>query len=222
MAACRSSLCDRGANRYRYTFEHMAQLTQAFFQKILKIEGGYQAMPDDNGNWACGQLAGTKYGVSAVAYQTWVGRCPTADEMKSITESTAYQFYAWYFDRYNLYTIENQQFFELLANNTMGSPTNAARVEQRTLNKLGYAVSVDGIRGPATIAALNAAWRENPTAIYNGIRAEWIEYLKSLNKPQFLSGWLYRMNHYFPPLAAVAVGGGLILALLAVLFFRKK
>jgi len=199
----------------------MAQLTPAFFQKILRIEGGYQAMPDDAGNWACGELVGTKYGVSAVAFSTWVGRCPTAEEMKALTTDTAYQFYAWYFDRYNLYPIENQTFFELLANNTMGSPTNAARVEQVVLNKMGYPVSVDGVRGPATVAALNAAWRANPTAIYNGIRAEWIEYLKSLNKPQFLTGWLKRMES-FPPLGAtVGIGFG-IAALIALVLFLKK
>jgi len=197
----------------------MAQLTPQFFQKILRIEGGYQAMPDDNGNWACGQLVGTKYGVSAVAFQTWVGRCPDAEEMKALTTDTAYQFYAWYFDRYNLYPVENQSFFELLANNTMGSPTNAARVEQRALNKLGYTVAVDGVRGPATVAALNAAWRANPTAIYNTVREDWIQYLKSLNKPQFLPGWLKRMED-FPPMGAAA-GIGVGVALLAVILFLK-
>ena len=190
----------------------MAQLTPQFFQKILRIEGGYQAMPDDNGNWACGQLVGTKYGVSAVAYQTWVGRCPTKSEMESITEGTAFNFYSWYFHRYNLYPIENQHFFELLANNTMGSPTNAARVEQRVLNKMGYPVQVDGVRGPATLSALNAAWRSNPSAIYNNIRAAWIDYLKSLNKPQFLPGWLKRMNH-FPPMEGGASGAAPIVVL---------
>ena len=200
----------------------MAQLTQAFFDKILRIEGGYQAMPDDNGNWACGQLVGTKYGVSAVAFQTWVGRCPSVEEMKSLTTGTAYQFYAWYFDRYNLYPIENQQFFELLANNTMGSPTNAARVEQRALNKMGYTVAVDGVRGPATVAALNAAWRANPSAIYNTVREDWIQYLKNLNKPQFLTGWLKRMEQ-FPPLGAAGIGiGAAALLLLGIFLFRKK
>jgi len=199
----------------------MAQLTPQFFGKILRIEGGYQANPDDNGNYACGQLVGTKYGVSAVAYQTWTGHCPTADEMKAITKDVAFQFYAWYFDYYNLYPIESQQLFELCANNTMGSPTNAARVEQRVLNQFGYSVAVDGVRGPGTISALNAAWRANPTAIYNGIRAGWIDYLKSLNKPQFLPGWLKRMDS-FPPLGMAGAGIGIALAITALFFFISK
>ena len=199
----------------------MAQLTPAFFQTILKIEGGYQDRADDNGNYACGQLIGTKYGVSAVAYQTWVGHCPTVGEIKNMTTDTAYNFYAWYFHQYNLYPIQSQQFFELLANNTMGSPTNAAKVEQRALNKLGYSVAVDGARGPATIAALNAAWQQNPAQIYNLIRQDWVNYLKNLNKPQFLPGWLYRLENYFPPISATGASmGALVIGL--VLFYLLK
>lgn len=200
----------------------MAQLTPAFFATILKIEGGYQDRADDTGNYACGQLIGTKYGVSAVAYQTWVGHCPAVAEIRDMTQATAFNFYAWYFDRYNLYPIQSQQFFELLANNTMGSPANAARVEQRALNKLGYNVAVDGVRGSATVAALNAAWQQNPAQIYNLIRQDWVEYLKSLNKPQFLPGWLYRLENYFPPIGAASVGMGAVVVLGLVLFLLAK
>lgn len=201
----------------------MAQLTPTFFQTILKIEGGYQAMPDDTGNYACGQLIGTKYGVSAVAFSTWVNRCPTVQEIKDMTTDMARSFYAWYFDRYNLFQIENQKFFELLANNTMGSPAGAARVEQRALRSLGYPVAVDGNRGPATVAALNDAWRKRPADIYNAVRAEWITYLKSINKPQFLQGWLYRLDTYFPPMGTAAgLGIGAAALLIAALLFLKK
>lgn len=204
----------------------MAQLTAAFFQKILAIEGGYQDLPDDTGNYSCGVLAGTKYGVSAVALSDWWGRCVTADDVKNLTPNDAFNFYSWYFDRYNLYQIENQQFAELLMNNTMGSPAGAARVEQQTLLQLGYNVSVDGQRGPQTIAALNDAWRKSPDQIYNAIRENWITYLKGLNKPQFLPGWLARMERYFPPIG-VAVSGGLNLFVFALVIiagyklFRK-
>lgn len=200
----------------------MAQLTPAFFSKILRMEGGWQERSDDNGNYCGGQLIGTKYGVSAVAFSTWVGRCPTVEEMKALSESTAYQFYAWYFNYYNLYPIENQQFFELLANNTMGSPAGAARAEQKALNRLGYSVAVDGVRGQQTITALNAAWRSNPTAIYNAVREEWMNYLKSLNKPQFLPGWLKRMDENFPPMAGFALGGGALALILLAIYLWKK
>lgn len=200
----------------------MARLTQDFFRTILKMEGGYQAMPDDTGNYACGQLVGTKYGVSAVAYSSWVGRCPSAAEMKSITEEQAFDFYSNYFHKYNLYPIENQQFFELLANNTMGSPAGAARAEQRALNTLGYAVAVDGARGPQTVKALNDAWRRDPARIYNEVRREWLNHLYSINKPQFLPGWLKRMDTYYPPMAVAAGGLGLVLVGFGIWYAWKK
>lgn len=200
----------------------MAALTSSFFATILKIEGGYQAMPDDTGNYCGGNLVGTKYGVSAVAFNAWAGRCPSVGEMKSLTTDMAFNFYSWYFHYWNLYPIENQKFFELLANNTMGSPTGAAKAEQRALNTLGYSVAVDGVRGSATIAALNAAWRNNPTGIYNAVRSEWIKYLQSINKPQFLQGWIYRLDTYFPPMGGVAIGAGAALALLFLLIAVKQ
>lgn len=200
----------------------MAQLTPQFFQTILKIEGGYQAHPSDNGNYCGGVNAGTKYGMSAVAVGSWWGRCPTAQEMQALTQQDAYSFYSWYFDRYNLYRVENQQLFELLANNTMGSPANAAKVEQRALNKLGYSVAVDGQRGPQTIQAINDAWRRYGTEFYNMVRLDWVAYLKSLNRPEFIDGWLYRMNRYFPPLSVSAGVGVGIIALVGLLLLLKK
>lgn len=196
----------------------MAQLTAVFFKKILAIEGGYQNLPDDTGNYSCGALVGTKYGVSGVALGEWYGRCVSADDVKNLSENDAYNFYAWYFDRYNLFKIENQEFAELLMNNTMGSPTGAARVEQQTLNQLGYKVAVDGQRGTQTIQALNDAWKRNPTTTYNLIRANWIEYLKGLNKPQFLPGWLNRMDRFFPPIGGAGTSNTFIIILIALAF----
>lgn len=180
-------------------------------------------MPDDNGNYACGQLIGTNMGVSAVALNTWWGRCPSVAEMKALDQQTAFNFYAWYFNQYNLYKIENQLFAELLMNNTMGSPGGAARAEQRALNRMGYSVSVDGVRGPATIAALNDAWRRSPQTIYNLVREEWINRLKSINKPQFLPGWLKRMDTHFPPMIAAtfSVAGALLLIVLLLYIVKN-
>ena len=179
----------------------MAQLTQDFFQIILTVEGGYQNRADDSGNYnSCGQLVGTNMGVSAVAYSNWTGRCPSAAEMKGITQEVAFNFYAWYFHVFNCYKIENQQLAELCMNNTMGSPSGAAKAEQRALKKLGYTVSVDGSRGTQTLQALNSAAKKNMQELYNSIREEWIKHLNSINKPQFLSVWMRRLDEYFPAL----------------------
>ncbi len=194
----------------------MAQLTNSFFQKILAIEGGFQAMPTDSGNYCAGNLIGTKYGMSAVAISAWWGRCPSQEEVKNLTEQNAMDFYAWYFDRYGLFQVENQQLFELLANNTMGSPANAAKIEQRTLNQFGYSLAVDGQRGPQTIQAINDAWVKFGPKFYNAVRDAWVNYLVSLNRPEFIEGWLYRMNKYFPKIAKSSTGISLGIALLVL------
>lgn len=194
----------------------MAQLTATFFQTILKIEGGYQDHPSDSGNYCQGQLVGTKYGMSAVAVSTWWGRCPSVAEMQGLTEADAFAFYSWYFDRYNLYQIQEQKLFELVANNTMGSPSNAAKVVQRALNKFGYNVAVDGAYGPQTLGALNDAWKKFGAKIYNQIRADWVQYLVDLSRPEFIEGWLIRMNRYFPPISQTGISAGLFAALLFI------
>lgn len=194
----------------------MAQLTASFFQTILDIEGGYQDHPSDSGNYCQSQLIGTKYGMSAVAVATWWGRCPSVAEMKALSKADAQAFYSWYFDRYNLYQIQDQKLFELVANNTMGSPANAAKVTQRALNKFGYSVSVDGAFGPQTISALNEAWKKYGSKIYNQIRADWVQYLKDLNRPEFIEGWLFRMNKYFPSISEKGMSIGLFAALLFI------
>lgn len=204
----------------------MAQLTQAFFATILKMEGGYQEFPNDIGNYACGVLVGTNMGVSAVAYSDWVGRCPSKQEMQDLTKSTAFNFYAWYFDRYNLYPIQNQKLFELCANNTMGAPSQAIKAEQRALNALGASLAIDGQRGPQTIAALNNAASKNLSATYNAIRAEWVNYLNGINS-EYRAGWIARMDKYFPPMASgntqAGFGGvGLIVLLLIGYSIAKK
>lgn len=202
----------------------MASLTPHFFATILAIEGGFQNHPGDSGNYCNGQLVGTKYGMSAVAVSTWWGRCPSEQEMRDLTHPDAQEFYAWYFDRYNLFQIENQQFFELLANNAMGNPGNAAKVAQRVLNQMGYNVSVDGAFGPQTLGALNDAWKRYGSAAYNAIREAWVQYLKGLNRPEFIEGWLYRMNKYFPAMATtgISLGLALVVVLVGYQIFKKR
>lgn len=201
----------------------MAQLTPAFFKKILLMEGGYQAFPNDVGNYACGQLIGTNMGVSAVAYREWVARCPTVSEMKNMTQETARNFYAWYFDRYNVYPVQNQKLAELLMNNTMGAPARAIEAEQKALNRLGYSLTVDGVRGPLTIAAINSAAKKNLAGTYNAIRAAWVEYLGSINS-EYRAAWLARMDRHFPPMGAAQAGAGSVglILLLLVAFGLKK
>lgn len=189
------------------------------------MEGGYQAMPADVGNYACGNLVGTNMGVSAVAFQQWQGRCPTVSDMKGLTQADALAFYKWYWQYYNIDGINNQALAELVMNNTMGAPSQAAKAEQRALQRMGYTnVAVDGARGPITLAALNDAARKDLQRTYNTVREEWINYLGGINS-QFRQAWINRMDRHFPPMDGnmQMAGGGLIgLLVLLGLFFANR
>jgi len=173
----------------------MAQLTDEFFKKILAMEGGYQDNPHDRGNYSCGKLVGTNMGVSAVALSTWLRRCVTVDDVKNLSVTDAKNFYSWYFDFYGLFDIADQRTFEIIANSTMGSPVALERIVNRRYDTKDFLL--DGRLSKSVIDGIN---RDNQEQLYNDIRSEWIEYLKNLNKPEFLEGWLKRMDKYYPPL----------------------
>jgi len=173
----------------------MAQLTDEFFKKILAMEGGYQDNPHDRGNYSCGKLVGTNMGVSAVALSTWLRRCVTVDDVKNLSVTDAKNFYSWYFDFYGLFDIADQRTFEIIANSTMGSPVALERIVNRRYDTKDFLL--DGRLSKAVIDGIN---NDDQLQLYNDIRYEWIEYLKNLNKPEFLEGWLKRMDKYYPPL----------------------
>jgi len=77
----------------------------------------------------------------------------------------------------------------------MGSPVALERIVNRRYDTKDFLL--DGRLSKSVIDGINS---DNQEQLYNDIRSEWIEYLKNLNKPEFLEGWLKRMDKYYPPL----------------------
>ena len=70
---------------------------------ILKREGGYQAHPQDKGNYLNGELIGTKYGITPKTYQLYYGKKPTANDIKNLSMDEAYKIYKkLYWDKYKI------------------------------------------------------------------------------------------------------------------------
>jgi lysozyme family protein len=164
---------------------------------VLKHEGGYQAMPDDPGNWTqgkigAGELKGTKFGISAAAY-------PTLD-IAALTEAEAAAIYRrdWW-DRFGLGRLPAPiaaKLFDAAVNIGMDA---AVRALQRALRAAGAStgsvrIVEDGKLGPATISAIGAiaadtllpALREALAGHYRVIAA------KNPTQAGFLNGWLAR------------------------------
>lgn len=164
---------------------------------VLAHEGGYQAMPDDPGNWTggkigAGELKGTKFGLSAASY-------PTLD-IASLSEADAAAIYRrdWW-DRFGLGRVPDPiatKLFDAAVNIGIES---AVRALQRALRAVGAETGVprvveDGKLGPITIGAASAvasdivlpALREALAGHYRLIAA------KSRAQARFLNGWLAR------------------------------
>lgn len=149
---------------------------------VLKHEGGYVDNPADPGGE-------TKFGISKRSY-------PTVD-IKNLTLEQAADIYRrdWW-DKYRYGEIKDlavaTKVFDLSVN--MG-PSAAHRILQRAVNFVSAAeLKVDGILGPLTLAAVNAA---DPEKVLQMMRYKAAEYYHALAKRSaesrvFLLGWLNR------------------------------
>jgi lysozyme family protein len=164
---------------------------------VLTHEGGFQAMPDDPGNWTggkigAGELKGTKFGLSAAVY-------PSLD-IGALTEADAAAIYRrdWWdhFGLDRLLAPIAAKLFDAAVNIGMDA---AVRALQRALRAAGVATGAariveDGKLGPATIGAARAiaadtllpALREALAGHYRLIAA------KNPVQARFLNGWLAR------------------------------
>lgn len=167
-----------------------------FAATLLELEGGYQNNSSDAGNYnSMGVNVGTNLGISAPVYERYIGRPPTAFDMLEITPAIARDIARVnYWDKLKL----NQVLSQELANNVMDFGFNAgtgtsAKTLQSVLNDNGNSLVIDGAIGPQTIAAAN----NTPAAkVHNDFTDQREKYYRSLNKPEFLQGWLNRLKEF--------------------------
>ncbi len=165
---------------------------------LLTHEGGFVDHPADPGG-------ATNYGIS-LSYLSSLGDLDgdgyqdgdldkdgdvDAADIRALTRDEAIHLYAtqWW-ERYGYDRIQNQviaaKVFDLAVN--MGA-RQAHRVVQRALRSAGVQVAEDGILGPKTLAAINGvmSWKLLPA-----IRSEAAGFYRSLQRPEFIQGWLNR------------------------------
>ena len=152
--------------------------------ETLKREGGYVADPDDPGGE-------TKFGISKRSYPDL--------NIKRLSEDDAKEIYRRdFWERYGYGRIAEQMIaakvFDLAVN--MG-PRTAHKVAQRALRAIEHTVIEDGVLGPKTLAALEAAAKANADALVAALRSEaggQYRLLVAINawKIKYLRGWLTR------------------------------
>lgn len=162
--------------------------------KTLNFEGGFQNHASDRANYTkSGKLLGTNRGISTIAYEQYLGKEPTLKQIKEITPAKAKEIYyklfwlpmkgdslksdgvAWViFDSYiatgNLKTSRKG------INEAAGSKViteNAVPFNDFTLSKIN---AIDSTKLIKAIIEQNKIQR------------------LSLNKPEFINGWLARLD----------------------------
>lgn len=160
---------------------------EALFEKARKT--GYGNDPDDLGG-------ATMVGVTIATYEAYCRTKgyprPTVERLRNITYAQWLDILkTMFWDRWKADEIANQSVAEILVDWVWASGKHGIEIPQRVLG-----VSVDGVVGPKTIAALNA---QDPAKFFARIKAERTAFIDRIcvSRPRnlkFKKGWLRRLN----------------------------
>jgi len=186
-------------NRIFFNFkirQPMANFTP-IFEKTEGWEGGYQAYASDKANYtSSGKLVGTNRGISAIAYENYLGYGPTVADMKAITRAIAKDVYRkkfWAGMRGN--ELKNQDIADIIFALRIGNPAKSNEIVEESLLQMGKDVSVKWTYSDEVVKAIN---RSNPEKLFYIIKEEKRKFLESLRYkyPQFIGGWMRKLESF--------------------------
>ena len=152
---------------------------------ILRWEGGYINDQADLGKQ-------TNKGVTLSTYRSVFGKNKTVSDLKKITdEQWEFIFKKFYWDKWKADYIKDQNVANILVDWLWCSGSYGIKIPQRVLG-----VSVDGIVGSKTIAAINA---RDGRELFDTIKQERKDFIDRIcqTRPQnrkFKNGWMNRIN----------------------------
>lgn len=151
---------------------------------ILSWEGGFACIPGDRGG-------ATNKGITIATYRSVFGRERTVDDLKSITDIEWLHIYkSLFWDKWMADEIISQPIANLLVDWLWNSGKYGIRIPQSVLG-----VSIDGIVGPRTIAAINS--HPDPEGLFRSLwkaRRDYFERIGKGTQKKFLKGWLRRLD----------------------------
>jgi lysozyme family protein len=170
---------------------------QAYLPKLEKVEGGFQKLVKDKGNYnSLNVLVGTNWGISAQTYELWIKRPPTELDIRNMPKSTAINiFKIWYWDKLQADSFKNQSVANLIVDHGVNAGTTTAiKMLQTVLNKdFSFNLKTDGIIGNKTITALNSV---NQEVLHQKILQARVDFYKKIGGT-FLNAWLNRLSSFF-------------------------
>lgn len=152
---------------------------------ILKWEGGFVNDSDDLGG-------ATNKGVTLTTFRSVYGKNKTANDLKKMTdEQWETIFKKCFWDKWKADEIKDQSVANILVDWLWASGSYGIKIPQRVLG-----VSVDGVAGAKTVAAVNSMVGKS---LFDSLKKERIEYINRIctSRPQnkkFKKGWLNRIN----------------------------
>ena len=154
--------------------------------ELLKTEGGFQDDPLDPGNHLPdGRPGCTNLGVTQRAWELYVGRQVTHDEMRALNPAMVGPFYRIkYWNPVKgdaLPTGVDYLTFDLAVN---GGPARAAMTLQQALG-----INADGVIGSQTTNTASLADPADTIKKFTDVKCA---FYKSLNNPRFETGWVNR------------------------------
>lgn len=156
------------------------------FHRVIGHEGGLTLDRNDRGNWTSGvigkgELKGTKYGVSAMAYPN--------EDIQNLTLDRAKEIYRRdYWNKCHIDELPDDVRFDMFDTAINSGVAAAIKIMQRALN-----VGDDGVWGPKTSAAAKAA-AASPAYLdkrFNGFRLRYLCDIPTFNN--FGRGWVRRV-----------------------------
>lgn len=182
---------------------------RAIAVEIVSREGGYVNDPDDPGG-------ATNHGVTIHTMRrlgldlTGDGQVTTADVRRLTQEQAIAIFIEHYFTRPRIAELP-EPLHATLFDMSVNAGTNAVKILQRLLGKMGVPVSVDGAIGPRTIAATARAHAHAPDHIVDAYGIERRNYYFDLADRRPASrkyarsraggkgGWIIRAEAFIAP-----------------------
>jgi lysozyme family protein len=148
---------------------------------VLKHEGGYVNNPKDPGG-------ATNLGVTKKVWEEWVGKPVSLDEMKALTVKDVTPLYkAQYWDR-----VRGDDLPAGVDYAVMDVAVNSGVVRAAKFLQAALGLTADGIIGPATLAAAEAA---NPRQLVTDVCDKRLAFMQALPIwSTFGNGWSRRVK----------------------------
>ena len=164
-----------------------------FLPIVLQFEGGYVDDPTDPGGE-------TNKGITMATFQQCshelLGIDPTSGNLKSITDAQAGVIYkTLYWNKIQGDAFAAQGLANIVCDFFVNAGTHATKLLQHVLNDMGGNVVEDGTIGQSSLQALAAF---DQVQVYRQYKEGRIGYYQALGQkyPQFLKGWLNRVNSF--------------------------